>query len=51
MVHSVPSKTNLQKFVDSLSHHAEHLFVTTADSGFYESFSASWKDFTEAVPT
>lgn len=51
MVHSVPSKTNLQKFVDSLSHHAEFLFVTTADANYYEAFSASWKAFTEAVPT
>lgn len=51
MVHSVPSKTNMQKFVDSLSLHAEYLFVTTADTNYYEAFSASWGGFTEAVPT
>ncbi|KAM0719794.1 hypothetical protein Q7P37_003928 [Cladosporium fusiforme] len=51
MVHSVPSKTNLQKFVDSLSHHAEYLFVTTADANYYNNFSASWEDFTKAMPS
>lgn len=51
MVHSVPSKTNLRKFVDSISHHAEYLYVSTLDVGFYENFGPKWQDFTEAVPT
>lgn len=51
MVHSVPSKTNLQKFVDSLSRHAEYLYVSTSDTNYYEKFGSSWKPFAQAVPT
>jgi hypothetical protein len=51
MVHSIPSKTNLQKFVDRISHHAEYLFVSTANKNYYDKFGSSWQDFTDAVPT
>lgn len=51
MVHSLPSRTNLQKFVDSLSRRAEYLYVTTSDDGYYEKFGSKWKDFTQAMPT
>jgi hypothetical protein len=51
MVHSIPSKTNIQKFVDSISHHAEYLFVSTASQNYYEKFGPKWQQFTDAVPT
>jgi hypothetical protein len=51
MVHSIPSKTNLQKFLDSISHHAEYLFVSTASEDYYNGFGPKWQKFTEAVPT
>jgi hypothetical protein len=51
MVHSVPSKTNIQKFLDNISHHAEYLFVSTNDHDYYGQFGPKWDKFTEAVPT
>lgn len=51
MVHSVPSKTNLQKFIDKISHHAEYLFVSTSNKDYYNSFGPEWQQFVKAVPT
>jgi hypothetical protein len=51
MVHSIPSKTNIQKFVDSISHHAEYMFVSTASQNYYEKFGPKWQQFTDAVPS
>jgi len=51
MVHSVPSRTNLQKFVDSISHHAKYLYVSTTDEDYYGRFGSSWRAFAQAVPT
>lgn len=51
MVHSLPSRVNLQKFVDSLSRHAEYLYVSTSNKNYYETFGSKWKDFTRAMPT
>lgn len=51
MVHSVPNKANLQKFIDSISHHAEYLFVSTSDKDYYNNFGGKWQQFVKSVPT
>ena len=48
MVHSVPEK-EVKGLTKRLRQRAEHLFVTSARSGFYESFGASWEDFVKAM--
>jgi hypothetical protein len=51
MINSVPSTTNLKKFVDDISKHAEFLFITDNTKDFYESFGTGWATFTDVVPT
>jgi hypothetical protein len=51
MVHSVPSKTNIQKFVDSMSRHAEYLYLSTSNENYYQKFGSSWRTFAQAVPS
>lgn len=51
MLHSVPAKTDLGKFVDSLSQHAEFLFLTSLTQNYYESFGSQWEEFVDAIPT
>lgn len=51
MVHSVPSSTNLGDLIDTMSQHAQYLFVTNRDSAYYEGFGSDWRDFVSMVPT
>lgn len=51
VVHSVPASTDLGKFVDSLSQHAEFLFLTNLTQNYYESFGSQWDDFIDVMPT
>ncbi|KAL6710347.1 hypothetical protein ACN47E_009293 [Coniothyrium glycines] len=44
MIHSVPI-VEVQAFTKALRKQAGHLFVTSATSGFYESWSPSWEAF------
>lgn len=52
MVHSLPtmSKDELRGYVDGLSKRAKHLFVTTNDQDYYQSFGSDWADFVDVVP-
>ncbi|RMZ70609.1 cell surface [Pyrenophora seminiperda CCB06] len=48
MVHSVPEK-EMKKLTLSLREKAGYLFVTSASSGFYESFGSSWAAFVDTM--
>lgn len=51
VIHSVPSNTNLGKFVKELSHQAEYLYLTDLTQDYYESFGTKFQNFIDAVPT
>jgi Spherulation-specific family 4 len=53
MINSLPvmEKGALKDFIGSLSEIAEHLFITTSDVDFYESFASGWLDFIGQVPS
>lgn len=48
MVHSVP-EDRVRDLTMELKARAEYLFVTSASTNFYESFSPSWSDLISAM--
>jgi len=48
MVHSVP-EGEMKRLTLSLRERAGYLFVTSASTGFYESFGSSWTGFVDTM--
>ncbi|KAK5080765.1 hypothetical protein LTR05_008470 [Lithohypha guttulata] len=51
LIHSIStiSGRNLKRFVQSISKHAEALFLTSLQEDYYEAFGSQWKEVVQAV--
>lgn len=51
MINSVPSMSedDMKNFVNSVASLGEHLFITSNDQNFYESWASDWTGFVDAT--
>ena len=51
MINSVPemSEDDMKTFVNDVASLGEHLFITSNDANFYESWASDWSNFVDAT--